>query len=385
VKQSYNSIFIFGMFRSATTMMARSLSAHSQITIASDPYFQYFKSYRNEVYGANVANFDYNSPLSDNFWNENLSLDKIISEGALGAEINNTTLEEIIDLIKKYAGRDSEKIIPLLSNVKASNYKELLIELVFIIYEAYGNDSTKFVGFKSTFSELFIAPIVRAFPGSKIICVVRDPRAIFASQIVPKKDYPLLYVVRQWRKSIEYILKSIKEENVIVIRYEDMVDNPEHFMKDMSKFIGVEYEPNMINPSKYKDGGGGAWSQNSSYEDSKKRQGINNKNKDRWRDILSKNEIQIIEDLCGTEMKIFGYDRISDNKMIDLEKKYSENKNDFRTWFREYYHQYEFNEIEISKEIIRFLFLKNKIFDKNISDKLLISATSEYLNHRLFK
>jgi len=164
-----------------------------------------------------------------------------------------------------------------------------------------------------------------------------------------------------------------------------MVDNPEHFMKDMSKFIGVEYEPNMINPSKYKDGGGGAWSQNSSYEDSKKRQGIDNKNKDRWRDILSKNEIQIIEDLCGTEMKIFGYDRISDNKMIDLEKKYSENKNDFRTWFREYYHQYEFNEIEISKEIIRFLFLKNKIFDKNISDKLLISATSEYLNHRLFK
>lgn len=384
MKKPYNNLFIFGMFRSATTMLARSLSAHSEITIASDPYFQYFKSFRNEIYGPNISDFDFNSPLSDNFWDDNLPLDKIILEGSLDVEMNHTTLEEVINLIKDYAGRDSEKIIPLLSSVKANNYKDLLSELITIIYEAYGKDSTKFVGFKSTFSELFITPILRALPGSKIICVVRDPRAIFASQIVPKKDYPLLYVVRQWRKSIEYILENIKEENVIVVRYEDLVDNPEQFMKDMSKFIGIDYESDMINPSKYLDGGGSSWSQNSSYDDSKNRQVINNKNKERWKEILSENEIQIIEDLCNSEMKIFGYHRITENNLVDLEKKYNENESDFRTWFREYYYQYEFNEIEIRKEIIRFLYIENKIFDKHLSDKLLLSATAEYINQKLF-
>ena len=36
MKKSYNKLFIFDMFRSVTTMIARVLSTHSQITIASD-------------------------------------------------------------------------------------------------------------------------------------------------------------------------------------------------------------------------------------------------------------------------------------------------------------------------------------------------------------
>ncbi len=372
------------MFRSSTTMMARALSVHSQITIASDPYFQFFKSYRNEIYSENIHGFDHNSPVGDNFWSEYITLDKIISDSSFDVKIKNTSLEEIIALIKNYVGRDSEKLIPILSSVKANNYKDLLSELVSLIYKAYGKNSTRFVGFKCTFSELFIAPTIKTFPNSKIICIVRDPRAIYASQTVPKKEYPLLYVIRQWRKSIEYILQNISEENVLIFRYEDIVDNPEQSMKDMSKFIGVDYEADMIDPSKYKDGAGNSWSQNSSYENSKKRQTINNKNKDRWKDVLTKNETQLIEDLCDTEMKIFGYKRLTDNKMVDLEKIYSENKNDCRTWFREFFHQYEFNELEISKEIIRHLYIKNKLSDKYISDKLLISATIKYMNKRFF-
>ena len=78
MNKPYKELFIFGMFRSATTMMSRSLSAHPQITIASDPYFQFFKSYRNEIYSENIHGFDHNSPVGDNFWSEYIALDKII-------------------------------------------------------------------------------------------------------------------------------------------------------------------------------------------------------------------------------------------------------------------------------------------------------------------
>jgi len=372
------------MFRSATTMLARSLSAHSEITIASDPYFQFFKSYRNEIYMNNIHGFDQNSPVSDNFWSDYIALDKIISDSSFEAKINNMTLEEIIAKIESSAFRDSEKLVPMLSSVKANNYKDLLYELIALIYKAYGKNSTKFVGFKCTFTELFIAPTINAFPDSKVICMVRDPRAIYASQSVPKKNYPLLYVIRQWRKSIEYILQNMSKENVLVVRYEDLVENPAQSMKDISKFIGADYQANMIDPSKYIDGAGKSWSQNTSYENLNKKQVINNTNKDRWKNVLTENEIQLIEDLCDTEMKIFGYHRLTNNKMVSLEKKYNEDKGEFRNWFREFFYQYEFNDLEISKEIIRYLYIKNNLSDKYISNKLLISATIKYKNKRFF-
>ena len=363
--------------------MARALSTHSQIMIASDPYFQFFKSYRNEIYSEKIPKFDHNAPVSDNFWSEYLALDKLILNSYFDTKIKNTSHKEIITLTKNYVGRDSEKLLPILSSLNSSNYKDLFSELVSLIYKAYGKDSTRFVGFKCTFSELFIAPTIKAFPNSKIICIVRDPRAIYASQTVPRKNYPLLYVVRQWRKSIEYMLQNIDKENLQIFKYEDLIDNPEIFMKEISNFIGVDYEVDMINPNKYVDGAGVPWSQNSSYNKSK-RGTINNKNKDKWKGILTKKDIQLIEDLCDAEMKIFGYSRETTNKMVNQKNIYIENKNDCRTWFREYFFQYELNETEINKEIIRYLYLNNKIFDNHISDKLLVSATSKFLDTRLF-
>ena len=384
MKETYNNLFIFGMFRSATTMLARALSAHSEIKVASDPYFQFFKSFRNEIYIRNNISFDTNSPLSDNFFNENLALDKIILNSSYDFEIENTSLEEIINQIKIYIDRDSEKIKPLLNEVTATNYRELLRELIFLIYKSYGDISTNYVGFKSTFAELFITPTIKALPNSKVICVIRDPRAIFASQIFPKKDYPLLYVVRQWRKSIEYILQNISLENVYVLRYEDLVDDAQKSMEDISKFIGVAYQSNMINPEKYKDGNDSLWTQNSSYINANKKNTINKKNKNRWVEVLTQAEIQIIEDLCDTEMKIFGYKRHTSNNILRLTNSYNEDKDEFRSWFREFFYQYELNEIEIEKEIKRYHYLKNKIFDEQNLEKLLISATSKYLDHRFF-
>jgi len=384
MKETYSNIFIFGMFRSATTMLARALSAHSEIKIASDPYFQFFKSFRNEIYTRHNISFDTNSPLSDNFFNENLELDKIILNSSYDFEIKKSSLKEIISQIEIYIGRDSEKIKPLLNEVEATNFRDLLRELIFLVYKSYGDISTNFVGFKSTFAELFIAPTIRALPNSKVICVVRDPRAIFASQIFPKKDYPILYVVRQWRKSIEYILQNISEKNVYVLRYEDLVDDPKSSMNNISKFIGVTYQSNMIDPKKFKDGGGGLWSKNSSYNENRKKNVISNKNKNRWADVLSQAEIQIIEDLCDAEMKIFGYKRQSNINILNLKNTYVEDKDEFRNWFREFFYQYELNEIEIKKEIKRYHYLKNKKFDEKNLEKFLVKATSQFLEHRVF-
>ena len=61
-------LFVTGMFRSGTTLLARSLGAHPKIISASDPYFEFFKHIRNIFYGNIFAKLhDPKSPLDDNF------------------------------------------------------------------------------------------------------------------------------------------------------------------------------------------------------------------------------------------------------------------------------------------------------------------------------
>ena len=46
-----NKVFISGMFRSGTTLVARMLASHSEVVCASDPFLPLYKHIRNKVIG----------------------------------------------------------------------------------------------------------------------------------------------------------------------------------------------------------------------------------------------------------------------------------------------------------------------------------------------
>ena len=63
-------LFVTGMFRSGTTLLARAFNAHPSISFASDPFFEFFKHARNTYYTGKEEDFDSNQPLSDKFWED---------------------------------------------------------------------------------------------------------------------------------------------------------------------------------------------------------------------------------------------------------------------------------------------------------------------------
>lgn len=76
--------------------------------------------------------------------------------------------------------------------------------------------------------------------GYKVIFMVRDPRDVLVSKHNSNKDIYWVELKYIFRLCKEY-LKNIHNPNVIFIRYEDFVTQPERELDRISSFIGCSY------------------------------------------------------------------------------------------------------------------------------------------------
>lgn len=381
-------IFLTGVFRSGTTLIGKALDAHPKIAIASDPYFQFFKAFRNEIFhNLKYKEFDDNSPVSDNFFSNSLKANQKIRESNLNIPIKDQDLEKIKENIALYCEYNSPKIVPLLKEAKGETYKELFNSLLNIAKKVYGKPNTKYFGIKNVFAEQFISPIINTYSDCKVINIIRDPRAIVASQNIdiephyPKIDeedgrrYPLLFLIRQWRKSIAYALENIeKKENFLTIKYEDFILNPGKEMKKICSFLELEFDTITIDLEKFRGRKGEKWQSNSAYRELyKKEREISKRPLERWKKILEKKETQFIEDLCHPEFESLGYKRITKENVLETVKTpFPPYKTNIQAWIKKYLKEYEHNEKEMNKEMIRFLLSKNTKILPDVEEKVFL-------------
>lgn len=304
-----NYILITGMVRSGTTLLSRAIDAHSKIATPPDPYFAFFRAFRNEIYNNYIDDFNDDKALSDNFFKQNLEPRREIRESTLDRKINNQDLDKIKSNMIDFTKPNSPLIIPHIKDIEADTYKELYIKMMEIINAVYGDNKTEWTGFKQIWVEEFVTPLLETFPNMKTVQIIRDPRAIIASRTKTthlSHNYPLYFMLKHWRKSFAYALYNSHHypDRFKLIRYEDLIEKPEVTMSEITGFIGLKYESDTINPDSYRDGKGNSWSDNSAYNSTNK---ITSKYKDKWKDILSKKEVQYVEDLCRIEMDKLNY------------------------------------------------------------------------------
>ena len=368
-------IFIFGMIRSGTTFLSKALSAHSNILIASDPYLQFFKAFRNEIgLISNFNNFDCDSPISDEFFLKNNNLQNIIKRTDFDVPITHFSLSNTLKLISKFTERDSFKIKENLKHINknVNNYGLLLDQLLDIIKISYGDKNTINYGFKSTFSEQFISAVINRYNDAKCIFILRDPRSIYASHINEhEKQYPLLFVLRNWRKSIYYYLENKnKKNNIYFVKYEDLISNIEGSLEKICRFIDVKFDKKMIDSNNYMDGKNNKWKINSSFAKS------NIINNNSWEKILSPNYITIIEKLTKIEMNYFNYEISNKDQNIKLKNLINlESKENIYDWIKPYYDDYKFSKNQLENEQARLDYIDNPSRDIEYEQKLLLSKS----------
>jgi len=372
------------MFRSGTTLLARMLNSHKNITLASDPFSPIFKEFRNEIIKKKQNNiFDTNAPLDDYYFNQSQNdIFHKIQESSFDLPLTILSNTELIQKIKSHARPYSPKIIDNLDLLSYSNFSMLLKEGMEIINKSYGNKYTQIVGLKEVWTNEFSSLFVNNFNDAKVINIVRDPRAVVASNFANSNHrYPITFLCRQWRKlsSLAWYFYA-QNDNVLLIKYEDLILKPDQTTEKICKFLNIEYDLALLSPDKFVDGLGKKWKQNSSYK--KNSNGFDASSINKWLQILDPNQIKLIEAFCFFEMHLLEYDLKYEMTFSNVQKiflNYEEIVNGIADWIKPYSKYIPSKEGE--NELIRF----KRIHDTNEinKDKKRLLALNEIIYDKL--
>ena len=179
-------------------------------------------------------------------------------------------------------------------------------------------DAGKSIVCEQTPRNVFYAQSILAnLPGAALVHVVRDPRAVLASQknrwkmrLLGAERVPLYEMIRTWvnyhpvtmaklwNGATEAALRLRGHDRVMIVRFEDLIADSEERIGDICRFLDVPYEPAMTLVPK--------WGSSNVEHDSDKK-GLSKDVLDRWETVLSDGEVEIVERTTGALMSRFSY------------------------------------------------------------------------------
>lgn len=296
-----NPVFICGHRRSGTTLLTSLLENHPELLVYppdSGFFYAYYPIYEDQKY----TNHERIEQIV-NFCIKNLE-DFIIDSFAdnIRNELNfsmNAFRDEFRNLAKKtkYTSKD-------------------LLESLIIAYKniyGYPKNPKHWVE-KTTSSEIYAADIMRWFPKSKFIHVLRDPRDNWAS-LKSGWEVRLKYhndnlgrlihsMLERGKFGYELSIKNQKrfgKDTYKVIRYEDLVQNTERVMADICDFIGISFSEQVLSPTIC----GKEWKGNN--YNNVKYKGTSSYNVSRWRERITEEEAKLLEYHFDEYMEKYNY------------------------------------------------------------------------------
>ena len=171
--------------------------------------------------------------------------------------------------------------------------------------------------------------VFERYPTAKVICMVRDPRAVVASyrdwknqggldtegnqeflEAVKSEEqragasYNIVIATTLWKATVNAMQaaqRATGADRVVIQRYEDVVLDPESSIRELCGWIGIEYEPHMLSVPM----------QNSSISAFSEEAGISSAPLERWRKTLSEHEIGVVQKVSGESLNNVGYKSVS--------------------------------------------------------------------------
>jgi len=151
--------------------------------------------------------------------------------------------------------------------------------------------------------------IFARFPEARLLVTLRDPRAILATQIALEKTrrtkrFSVYYVVAHWRVAAK-LARRVRSGDVpgLFVQFEQLVSEPSAVMKNVSDYLEVAFDPNIVlRPTKI----GQPWGGNSAAQIAFSE--VTAEPASRWEHELSEDEIGWVEWHCRDLMPEFGYE-----------------------------------------------------------------------------
>ncbi len=170
---------------------------------------------------------------------------------------------------------------------------------------------------KTTSTEIYALELSKIFPNAKFIHLLRDPRDNWASlssgwekryqhfnDNTNRLKQSMIERCLLGMKMAEQNIKSIGVDKYKIIKFEDLTSDPEKHMKDLAKFIGLEYSSDLLCPTIL----GHPWKGNNF--EGKKFSTPSSSNVNKWKERISKEDAKFLEFHFAEVMEKYGYERV---------------------------------------------------------------------------
>ena len=270
--------FIVGPHRSGTTLLQAMLSSHSRLTVP--PETGYF----------------------DQVWPR---------RSALGSLTDPANLERVgrfvngPDCAVSDLQLDWSQVIATLA-LSPRGYEDLFVAILASYAQERGK---RRAGEKSPRHIFAVTELSRLYPRAKFLCLIRDPRAVVCSERKTSwGSKSVLRITRRWCRVVdaaERLESSLSPDRFRVIRYEELIADPEAQLRSGCEFLGESFEPQMLQFHERSEAERGfrddeVWKENTL--------GVVDRDRaERWRSGLTEAQVQLIETLAGSRMRRCGY------------------------------------------------------------------------------
>ena len=376
-----SKVIVFGPIRSGKTLIGRAINSHPLISVQQEPFFFFFKMCR-DIYHRDVLkdNYDFSQPIESDFGMKP-EQKKGFNDYFENLEFG---LEDLVELrqrtIRQQESAGSERaprIVPFLDSLKPGKTTEVFDQLYDIFIKGYPKEDLKYIGFTEAWVDNFIEPILSLNGRNhKVIHCIRDPRQIIASRNFGKNPekyggkYPILFLIRHWRKSVAYSIVNRENPDYMLVKYEQVVNSPEEWFRKICSHLGVPYHENLVHPERYKNGIGTPWKQNTNFDTGK---GFSRESLEKWKEVLPDDCVGLVEYLSSAEMDYFDYKRVNNDFGLKDLVSYTEEEEHLIEWLKMY--NLLFNERDISLEIVRKYLLES---DALANDEILENRVCVY-------
>ncbi|MDN3515539.1 MAG: sulfotransferase [Candidatus Brocadia sp.] len=234
----FDAIFIVGNSRSGTTMMSRILGIEPSVFRFNELHF------------------------FDELWSSK-DKDYINSTEAEQLFIRLLCIQRTSYLHQKNPGSFSNEVKDIIASIGTHSLTPINIFKAFLQYETLKNEKT--IPCEQTGRNIFyIAEILENFSKARIINMIRDPRAVLLSQKYKWKrglmgaNIPRNEMIRSWFNyspiTISMIYKAAVQTadrfatnpRVYSLYYEELLNNPEHNVRNICNFTGLTYSDNLL-------------------------------------------------------------------------------------------------------------------------------------------
>ncbi len=270
--------FIVGPHRSGTTLLQAMLSSHSGLTIP--PETGYF----------------------DQVWPR---------RSALGSLTDHANLEQVgryvngPDCAVSDLDLDWSQVTRALAP-SPQGYDDLFVACLALYAQSRGK---RRVGEKSPRHIFAVPELSQIYPQAKFLCLIRDPRSVVRSERETSwGSKSVTRITRRWCRVVDAVGKLervLPADRFRVVRYEDLIADPETLLRSICDFLGESFEPDMLQFHQRSEAERGfradeVWKQNTLHA-------VDTGRVEQWRLELTPGQIKLVERLAGSRMLQRGY------------------------------------------------------------------------------